>query len=188
MGTIPRHAEVDVVVDASPTAVWEVVGDPRRTGEWSHECLEVQFVDGAGAPAFGARFHGRNRVGRSGWSRTCEIVGYDPGREISWRTVPTQLVYRDSTIWTITVEPEARGTRITQRYEVVKLGPHLRPVHLPVRAGAPRSHRELSRTTCSASARWPARQNRDPPGRFPRSRSRGSPCVVSGRHLWLHSS
>ncbi len=123
MGTIPRHAEVDVVVDAPPTAVWEVVGDPRRTGEWSHECLEVQFVGGDAAPALGACFRGRNRVGRNGWSRTCEIVGYDPGREISWRTVPTQLVYRDSTIWTITVEPEGDGTRITQRYEVVKLGP-----------------------------------------------------------------
>ena len=122
MGTIPRHAEVDVVVDAPFTAVWEVVGNPRRTGEWSHECLEVQLVDGAGAPAVGTRFRGRNRVGRSGWSRTCEIVGLEPGHEISWRTVPTQL-YRDSTIWTITVEPEGAGTRITQRYEVVKLGP-----------------------------------------------------------------
>jgi uncharacterized protein YndB with AHSA1/START domain len=122
MGTIPRHAEVDVVVDAPPAAVWEVVGDPRRTGEWSHECLEVQFVDGAAAPAVGVRFRGRNKVGKRGWSRTCEIVSLDPGHEISWRTVPTQM-YRDSTIWTITVVPEGEGTRITQRYEVLKLGP-----------------------------------------------------------------
>ena len=78
MGTIPRHATVDVVVDAPPTAVWEVVGDPRRTGEWSHECLEVEFVDGATAPAVGVRFRGRNQVGRNGWSRTCEIVGSNP--------------------------------------------------------------------------------------------------------------
>ncbi len=122
MGTIPRHAEVDVVVDAPSIAVWEVVGDPRRTGEWSHECLEVQLVEGAAAPAVGVRFRGRNRVGKTGWSRTCEIVAYDTGREISWRTVPTAF-YRDSTIWTISVEPEDTGTRITQRYEVVKLGP-----------------------------------------------------------------
>jgi uncharacterized protein YndB with AHSA1/START domain len=122
MGTIPRDAEVAVVVDAPPTVVWEVVGDPRRTGEWSHECLEVVLIDGAGAPAVGTRFRGRNRVGRSGWSRTCEIVGLEPGHEISWRTVPTQF-YRDSTIWTITVEPEGAGTRITERYQVVKLGP-----------------------------------------------------------------
>jgi len=123
MGTIPRHAEVDVVVDAPPAAVWEVVGDPRRTGEWSHECLEVELVDGAAAPALGVRFRGRNQVGRSGWSRTCEIVGLDPGHEISWRTIPSPL-HNDSTIWTITVEPEGTSTcRITQRYEVVKLGP-----------------------------------------------------------------
>ena len=122
MGTIPRHATVQMVVDAPPTAVWEVVGDPRRTGQWSHECLDVELLDGATAPAVGVRFRGRNKVGKTGWSRTCEIVGLDPDREISWRTVPTQL-YRDSTIWTITVESADHGTRITQRYEVVKLGP-----------------------------------------------------------------
>ena len=123
MGTIPRHAEVAVVVDASPD---RSVGGRRRSAP--HRRVEPRVprgavVDGAAAPALGARFRGRNRVGRNGWTRTCEIVGYDPGREISWRTVPTQLVYRDSTIWTITVEPEGAGTRITQRYEVVKLGP-----------------------------------------------------------------
>jgi uncharacterized protein YndB with AHSA1/START domain len=123
MGTIPRHASVDVVVDARPTAVWEVVGDPRRTGEWSHECLEVAFVDGGSAPAVGVRFRGRNRVGRNGWTRTCEIVGFEAGREISWRTIPSPL-HNDSTLWTISVEPaDTGGSRITQRYQVVKLGP-----------------------------------------------------------------
>jgi uncharacterized protein YndB with AHSA1/START domain len=131
MGTLLRHMSVDTVVDASPAAVWDVVGDPRRTGDWSHECVDVTFVDGSTEPGIGARFRGRNQVGRSGWTRTCEIVGYEPGREISWRTVPT-AVYRDSTIWTITVEPDGAdgadgsgGSRVTQRYEVVKLGPVL---------------------------------------------------------------
>jgi uncharacterized protein YndB with AHSA1/START domain len=124
MGTIPRNATVDALVDAPPTAVWEVVGDPRRTGEWSHECLEVELVGGAAAPAVGVHFRGRNQVGKNGWSRTCEIVGFEPGRSISWRTIPKRPLHNDSTIWTITVEPEAEGgTRITQRYEVVKLGP-----------------------------------------------------------------
>ena len=81
------------------------------------------FVDGTPAPRVGARFRGRNRVGRTGWTRTCEIVGLEPGHEISWRTIPTGI-YQDSTIWTITVEPEGvEGSRITQRYQVVKLGP-----------------------------------------------------------------
>jgi hypothetical protein len=103
--------------------VWAVVGDPRRTGEWSHECLDVEFVDGVTEPAVGARFRGKNKVGKNGWSRTCEVVGFEPGREISWRTIPIGF-YNDSTIWTITVEPEGDDrSRITQRYDVVKLGP-----------------------------------------------------------------
>jgi uncharacterized protein YndB with AHSA1/START domain len=118
-----RDMTVEALVDAPPSAVWEVVGDPRRTGDWSHECHEVVFVDGSSAPAVGARFRGRNKVGRAGWTRTCEIVNYEPGHTISWRTIPTML-YRDSTIWAITVEPDANGaTRITQCYEVVQLSP-----------------------------------------------------------------
>lgn len=123
MGTLPRTMSVDAVVDASPAAVWDVVGDPRRTGDWSHECHEVSFVDGSTEPAVGARFRGRNKVGRTGWTRTCEIVEYTPGREISWRTIPTGL-YRDSTVWTITVDPDGDGaTKLSQRYEVVQLSP-----------------------------------------------------------------
>ncbi len=123
MGTIPRSATVDVVVDAPPTAVWEVVGDPTRTGEWSHECTTVKYVDGATAARPGARFRGRNRVGRSGWSRTCEIVAVDEGRSISWRTIPSRM-HNDSTTWTISLEPTDSGaTRIVQQYEITKLSP-----------------------------------------------------------------
>jgi uncharacterized protein YndB with AHSA1/START domain len=123
MGTIARSATVDVVVDAPPTAVWEVVGDPTRTGEWSHECTSVAFVDGATTARPGARFRGRNRVGRAGWTRTCEIVAIDEGRSITWRTIPTRL-YPDSTTWSITVQPADDGaTRIVEHYEVTKLSP-----------------------------------------------------------------
>ena len=125
MGTIPRHATVDVVVDAPPTAVWEVVGDPTRTGEWSHECIDGRIRRRRNhGPAVGARFRGRNQVGRNGWSRTSEIVAVDEGRSISWRTIPSPL-HNDSTTWTISVEPADGGgaTRIVQHYEITKLSP-----------------------------------------------------------------
>ena len=123
MGTLPRHMTVETIVDAPPAAVWCVVGDPRRTGDWSHECVDVAFVDGSTEPVVGARFRGRNKVGKRGWTRTCEIVGYEPGAEIRWQTIAT-MTYRDSTIWTITVEPDGDGgTKLTQRYDVVKLSP-----------------------------------------------------------------
>jgi uncharacterized protein YndB with AHSA1/START domain len=120
MGTILRQASVEVVVDAPPARVWEVVGDVTRTGEWSHECADVAYVDGSTGARPGARFRGRNRVGRSAWTRTCEIVSVEDGHMISWRTIPSRM-HNDSTIWTIAVEPAGSGTRIVQSYEVVKL-------------------------------------------------------------------
>ncbi len=51
-----------------------------------------------------------------------EVVTVEAPREFSWRTVPTRR-YPDSTLWTITIEPTDTGSRIEQRYEVLKLNP-----------------------------------------------------------------
>jgi hypothetical protein len=39
-----RHSRVAVIVPAPVDAVWRVVVDVTRTGEWSHECLQVQWT------------------------------------------------------------------------------------------------------------------------------------------------
>ena len=122
MGKLPRNGQVSVEVDATPEQVWTLLTDITRAGEWSHETQGGEWLDGAAGPVVGARFQGRNQSGRSKWSRRCEVVAADAPRTISWRTVPTAL-FRDSTIWTYELEPTANGCRITQRFEVVKLGP-----------------------------------------------------------------
>jgi uncharacterized protein YndB with AHSA1/START domain len=123
MGTLPRSGRCEVATTASPDTVWAIVSDVTRVGEWSHECNGAEWVDGATTARPGARFRGRNRVGRAKWARVSEIVIADPPREISWRTVPTRL-YPDSTVWTITVEPaEGGGSTIVQRFQVVKINP-----------------------------------------------------------------
>jgi hypothetical protein len=110
------------MTDAPPAAVWDIVRDPTRVGEWSHECRIVEWVDGATTAAPGARFRGRNRLGRARWTRVSEVVSFDPPRELSWRTIPTAM-YPDSTVWTLTVEPVDGGTRIVQRFDVVRINP-----------------------------------------------------------------
>lgn len=120
MGTLPRQGRVEVVSQASPGTVWDIVADVTRVGEWSHECHGATWVGTATAARPGARFRGTNRVGRVGWSRTNEIVTADRPRAFAWRTVPTAF-YRDSTEWTITCEEVDGGTRIVQRFEVLAL-------------------------------------------------------------------
>ena len=121
MGTLPRTGTVSVEVDASPEQVWTLLTDITRAGEWSHENTGGEWLGGASGPVPGARFHGRNAQGSYKWTRQCEVLAVDPCRSISWRTIPTRI-YRDSTIWTYVIEPTERGSRITQSFEIVRLG------------------------------------------------------------------
>src|SRR5262245_25411777 len=108
---VQKRGRTSVDVAAAPDAVWDVVADVTRVGEWSHECVGAEWLDGATAAAPRARFRGRNRSGLFRWGRTCEIVTAEPW-ELTWRTVPT-ILYPDSTEWTIRLEAAAAGgTRI----------------------------------------------------------------------------
>src|SRR5262249_53232942 len=88
---LARAFPAEVIADAPVEAGARVVADVTRTGEWSHECLQVSWLGGGTAAAPGARFRGRNRAGWWRWSRTCEVLAVDPPRQIAWRTIPTPL-------------------------------------------------------------------------------------------------
>lgn len=115
---VQKEGITEVVTPAAPEAVWAVVVDVTRTGEWSHECIGCSWLDGATRAEPGARFRGRNRQRVFRWGRVCEIVSAED-HELVWRTVPTTF-YPDSTEWRIAVEPVDGGTKITQRFVVVK--------------------------------------------------------------------
>lgn len=115
--TVQAHGRVEVTVDAPIEAVRAVLHDVTRQGEWSHECVGTEWLDGATVAAVGARFRGRNAQGPLRWGRTCEIVTSRPD-ELAWRTVPTAL-YPDSTRWTYRLAPTpGGGTRIEQSFDV----------------------------------------------------------------------
>lgn len=117
---IARSGQVTVVVDAPADAVWRVVADVTRTGEWSHECQQVTWLGGATQAAPGARFRGRNKSGWVRWHRISEVIRVQPPRELAWRTLSTPL-YPDSTEWSLRIEAEGPRTRITQNYRVTRL-------------------------------------------------------------------
>lgn len=114
---INRYGEVSVNVASPPEAVYAVVSDVTRTGEWSPECRRCGWIGDVARPAPGARFRGSNRSGLVRWSRLCEVVAAEPGREFAWRTLPSGL-NRDSTIWRYELVPDAGGTRVTHSYRV----------------------------------------------------------------------
>ncbi len=118
------------------TAVWAVVRDVTRTGEWSHQCRSVVWLGDTTEARPGARFHGRNRAGVFRWGRVCEIVKAEP-YDVVWRTV-SSMRYPDSTEWAIRLSPdEGGGTVIEQTFEVLKAPKVLDVVYNVVRAQRP---------------------------------------------------
>ena len=124
---VQKEGQTQVTVDADPDAVWDVVRDVTRVGEWSHECRGVKWLDGATEAVPGARFRGRNRAGIVRWGRVCEVIEASP-RELAWRVVPT-VMYPDSTEWRIRLHEAEGGTRIEQTFKVVKGAKLLEPVY-----------------------------------------------------------
>lgn len=108
---------VSIHIEASPEAVYDVVSDVRRMGEWSPECRECTWVDGASGPAVGARFKGTNRKGFARWSTTPTVVAADRGREFSFAT--------DITRWSYRFAAEGDGTEVTESFEMTADEPRL---------------------------------------------------------------
>ncbi|MGI3785646.1 MAG: SRPBCC family protein [Janthinobacterium lividum] len=103
MDVRPLTASLDIA--AAPHAVWALVADVRRTGEWSPECVRVVPV---GVPRRGSFLLGINRRAKVRWATLSRVHVYEPEHEIGW----TVLTNRAS--WSYRLEARGQGTRLTE--------------------------------------------------------------------------
>ena len=106
-------SEATIHIDADPAAVYGLVADVTRMGEWSPETVSAEWLDGATAAAVGARFKGKNKRKMS-WSTTCTVTAADPGHEFAFD------VGKGETRWRYRFEPKDAGTDVTESFEVVR--------------------------------------------------------------------
>lgn len=108
------HAQ-SVLVAASPEALYDLVSDVTRTGEWSPVCRECWWDEGAsGRP--GDWFTGRNEVPGRTWETRSQVVVADRGREFAF------LVGKSYVRWGFSFLPEEGGTRVTESWEFLPAG------------------------------------------------------------------
>ena len=113
-----RMCTAETVIDAPAAAIWTVVADVTRVGEWSGECRGCAWAGEPDAAVAGARFHGANRRSWLRWTRLNEItVAEEPGRLI-WRTIPSGP-YPDSVEWQIDLIPDNGRTRVRESFTVL---------------------------------------------------------------------
>ena len=108
------HDSVSTEIAATPEAVYALVSDITRMGEWSPECRRCSWTRGASGPEVGARFIARNK-GRRGpsWFTMPVVTAAQPGREFAFNRSGPGI---GSYTWRYIMEPLPTGTRLTESY------------------------------------------------------------------------
>jgi len=115
-----RTCSAETVIDAPAEAIWAVVCDVTRVGEWSGECRGCSWVGAVSAPIPGARFRGANRRSWLRWTRLNEIITVTEPVQLNWRTIPSGP-YPDSVEWQIDLARENGSTRVRESFTVLTM-------------------------------------------------------------------
>jgi hypothetical protein len=101
----------DVGADAG--AVWRMVADVTRMGEWSPETTSCRWLDGETGPRVGARFRGTNRYQFRRWSTTCTVTAAQEGRRFAFSVEWGPFRISD---WSYAIEPAGDGCTVTETW------------------------------------------------------------------------
>jgi hypothetical protein len=102
-------------MNASAQAVWNLVTDITRIGEFSPETFDAEWLDGATGPALGVRFRGhvkRNEIGPTYWT-TCRITYCEPGSDFGYTIV---INNRSINNWRYQITPAGGGVDVTESF------------------------------------------------------------------------
>ncbi len=114
--------EHEILVQASAEAVYELVSDITRTGEWSPECVQAVWTYGEPG-VVGSRFVGSNYehnpdTGQEWrWDMTCEVLEADAARTFAW-TVLTEAWDLHTSVWRYEIEDLEDSVLLRHRYRM----------------------------------------------------------------------
>ncbi len=137
------RGEAAVRVDAAPEALYDLVTDVTRMGEWSPENVGGRWLDGAVGPGVGARFRGRNRRGVMRWTNTCRVTEAERGRVFTF--VAPDVLGRPNTRWSYRFEPSGTGTEVTESFEMLRAMPGYVELFERIVIGVPDRRADLQR-------------------------------------------
>lgn len=114
----PMTEEVTLWMDAPPSAVWDLVSDVTRIGEFSPETFEARWRSGSSGPEVGARFAGhvrREGVGLTYWS-ACEVTVCEPERHFEFSVGTGKGLTLNN--WGYRLEPNNGGTLVHEYFRI----------------------------------------------------------------------
>lgn len=113
MGSVPADITVTRDIAAAPDALFALISDLPRMGEWSPENQGGKWIRGATAAVPGAKFEGSNRNGKKAWTTTCTVVECTPPSTFVFDvTVGPVKVAR----WSYTIVASGSGSTVTEEW------------------------------------------------------------------------
>lgn len=103
-----------IEIAASPEAVYGLVSDMARYGEWSVQNVGGAWLDG-GTGKVGDWFEGQNKAGKMEWTAKVEITEATPGAEFGFWTMGQEA---NIVHWRYSLEPSGSGTRLSEHYRL----------------------------------------------------------------------
>ena len=100
-------------IAASPEAVWALVTDLERMGEWSPENQGGNWVTPATEAAVGAVFKGSNSNDKRTWTTKVKVLEFDSPHRFSFRLLAGRLGSCD---WVYALEPSELGCLVTESW------------------------------------------------------------------------
>jgi uncharacterized protein YndB with AHSA1/START domain len=105
-----RRVTRDIVVDAPPSAVFDVLADPRAHGEFDGSGTVRSAIKGPDRLSLGDRFGMSMRLGVP-YTISNEVVEFEPDRRIAWRHVGHHR-------WRYELEPVGEGsTKVSETFD-----------------------------------------------------------------------
>ena len=107
-----QHSD-SVTIDAAPEAVYALVADVTRTGEFSPVCKSAQWLDDDHT-----RFTGDNVLPEMQWTTTCRVDVADPSKEFTFTNLGMDGA-RELVRWSYTLAAAGQGTTLGEHWEVL---------------------------------------------------------------------
>lgn len=103
-----------IEIAAPPEAVYALVSDMTRYGEWSTQNVGGEWLDG-GTGKVGDWFEGHNKAGKMEWKAKAEITEATPGKEFGFWTMGKEAQVAH---WRYSMEPSGAGTKLSEHYRL----------------------------------------------------------------------
>jgi hypothetical protein len=108
-----ERVTVERDVAAQADAVWAMIADVTRMGEFSPENVGCEWIGDRREPVVGARFRGTNQNGKRRWKTVGKVVTAEPGRAFAFEITSGPLrVSR----WEYRVDATEAGCRVSETW------------------------------------------------------------------------